>query len=124
MTSTGVLTESSTLSPGFWRERLAPYARPCNKRGLLDLATSVLPYLALTAAMYALADVSVALVLVLAIPAAGFLLRTFIVFHDCAHGSFLPCWRANHWLGIACGLLVYSPFHIWVTSMRYSSVSR
>ena len=39
--------------------------------------------------------VSVALALVLAIPAAGFLIRTFIVFHDCAHGSFLPTRRGN-----------------------------
>ena len=49
----------------------------------------------------------------LAIPAAGFLVRTFVVFHDCAHGSFLPSRRANRWLGIACGLVVYSPFHSW-----------
>ena len=49
----------------------------------------------------------------LALPATGFLLRTFIVFHDCAHGSFLPWRRANTWLGVACGLLVYSPFHSW-----------
>ena len=63
--------------------------------------------------MYAALDVSLLLVLVLAVPAAGFLVRTFIVFHDCAHGSFLPWRRANHWLGIACGLVVYSPFHIW-----------
>ena len=68
-------------------------------------------YLALTAVMYAALDVSLLLVLVLAVPAAGFLVRTFVVFHDCAHGSFLPWRRANHWLGIACGLLVYSPFH-------------
>ena len=58
-------------------------------------------------------DVSTLLVLVLAIPAAGFLLRTFIVFHDCAHGSFLAAGGANEWLGVVCGLLVYSPFHSW-----------
>jgi omega-6 fatty acid desaturase (delta-12 desaturase) len=39
--------------------------------------------------------------------------RTFIVFHDCAHGSFLPWRRVNTWLGVGCGLLVYSPFHSW-----------
>ena len=51
--------------------------------------------------------------LALAVPAAGFLLRTYIVFHDCAHGSFLPSRRANAWLGTALGLLVYSPFVRW-----------
>ena len=45
--------------------------------------------------------------------ASGFLLRTFIVFHDCAHGSFLPSKRANSLLGAALGVLVYTPFAVW-----------
>jgi len=104
---------SRRLDAAFWRESLAPYAKPDLRRSVFDFATSVLAYLALTAVMYAAVDVSVLLVVVLAVPAAGFLVRTFVVFHDCAHGSFLPWRRANRWLGIACGLLVYSPFHIW-----------
>src|SRR5256714_1160546 len=80
---------------------------------MLDLATSVVPYVALTAAMYALVPVSELLVLALALPTAGFLLRTFIVFHDCTHGSFMPSRRANEWVGVVCALLVYSPFHSW-----------
>src|SRR4051795_7466278 len=101
------------LDPSFWRETLAPYATPDVRRGALDVATSAVPYLALTALMYALVDISPVLVAALSIPAGGFLMRTFIVFHDCAHGSFLPWRRANTWLGVACGLLVYSPFHVW-----------
>jgi acyl-lipid omega-6 desaturase (Delta-12 desaturase) len=97
----------------FWRTALAPYEQPTLGRSALDLATSVLPYLALSAAMYFLLSVSYLLVLAVALVAAGFLLRTYIVFHDCSHGSFLPHRRANAWLGIACGLLVYSPFHAW-----------
>ena len=111
--STAELTEKVTLPPAFWRERLAPYATPSLRRGLLDLATSVLPYLALTAAMYVLVDISILPVLILAVPAAGFLLRTFIVFHDCAHGSFFRWRSANHCVGVACALLVYQPFHSW-----------
>ena len=57
--------------------------------------------------------VSVWLVLALSIPAAGFLTRTFIVFHDCAHGSFLPSKRANGLLGAALSPLVYMPFASW-----------
>jgi omega-6 fatty acid desaturase (delta-12 desaturase) len=102
-----------TLDASFWRERLAPYAKPDVRRSALDVATSVVPYLALTAVMYLAAGRSVLLVLVLAVPAAGFLVRTFIVFHDCAHGSFLSSRRTNAWLGTVCGLLVYSPFHSW-----------
>jgi acyl-lipid omega-6 desaturase (Delta-12 desaturase) len=97
----------------FWREQLAPYVRPRVGRSLLDVATSVVPYLALSALMYLAVDISYLLVLALAIPAAGFLLRTYMVFHDCAHGSFLPSKRANAWLGVATGLLVYEAFLSW-----------
>jgi omega-6 fatty acid desaturase (delta-12 desaturase) len=97
----------------FWREDLAPYAQPRMGRSLVDLATSVVPYLALSVAMYYALSISYLLVLLIAIPAAGFLVRTFILFHDCSHGSFLPSKRANAWLGVALGLLVYSPFLRW-----------
>ena len=97
----------------WWRDALAPYSRPHLGRSTLDILTSVVPYFALMVGMYVLLDVSYWLVLAVAIPAAGFLLRTFILFHDCAHGSFMPSKRANDVLGTFCGLLVYSPFLPW-----------
>jgi omega-6 fatty acid desaturase (delta-12 desaturase) len=97
----------------FWREALAPYAKPHLGRSLLDVATSVLPYLALSVAMYEALSVSYLLVLVIAIPTAGFLVRTFVLFHDCSHGSFLASRKANLWLGTVLGLFVYSPFLRW-----------
>jgi omega-6 fatty acid desaturase (delta-12 desaturase) len=97
----------------FWHEDLAPYAQPSLGRSLRDIFTSVVPYLALSILMYLVLGISYWLVLPVAVLAAGFLLRTYIVFHDCSHGSFLPSRRANAWLGIALGLLVYSPFHSW-----------
>jgi acyl-lipid omega-6 desaturase (Delta-12 desaturase) len=97
----------------FWLDTLAPYARPRLGRSLLDLATSVLPYMALLVAMYRALSVSYLLVLLLAIPASGFLMRTFILFHDCSHGSFLSSRKGNLWLGTALGLFVYSPFLRW-----------
>ncbi len=113
-------TESVTAAPRarrserpFWREDLDPYAEPDLGRSLLDLGTSVVPYLALSVAMYFALKVSYLLVLAIAIAAAGFLVRTFILFHDCSHGSFLPSRRANAWLGVVLGLFVYSPFLRW-----------
>jgi acyl-lipid omega-6 desaturase (Delta-12 desaturase) len=97
----------------YWRQAVARYERPSVRRGLLDLATSVLPYLALTVAMYVSLQVSIWICLALSLPAAGFLLRTFIVFHDCAHGSFLPNRRANLWVGRFTALLVFQPFANW-----------
>ena len=103
----------SDTGQAFWRSSIAPHETPTWRRSLVDLATSVVPYLALTVAMYMALDVSVWLTLALAIPAAGFLMRTFIVFHDCTHGSFLPTKRANRWVGRFTGLLVFQPFANW-----------
>jgi acyl-lipid omega-6 desaturase (Delta-12 desaturase) len=96
-----------------WQESLAPYAVPNRARALLDVVTSVVPYLALSVAIYFALGVSDLLALALAVPAAGFLVRTFILFHDCSHGSFMASRRANAWLGMALGLLLYSPFLRW-----------
>jgi omega-6 fatty acid desaturase (delta-12 desaturase) len=63
--------------------------------------------------MYFTLGVSLALTLALAVPAAGFLVRVFVVFHDCAHGSLFPSRRANVALGTVLGLLVLSPFRRW-----------
>src|SRR2546423_9498681 len=106
-------TVGGGLAPSFWRDSLAPYAEPDTRRSVLDVATSAIPYVALSALMYQALHVSYLIVLALAIPTAGFLLRTFIVFHDCTHGSFLASRRGNTWLGTLCGLLVYTPFHSW-----------
>jgi omega-6 fatty acid desaturase (delta-12 desaturase) len=104
---------AAKAGPAFWRESLAPHELSSLRRSLFDLATSVVPYLALSVVMYACLDFSVWITLALAFPAAGFLLRTFIVFHDCAHGSFLGTKRANVWLGRFTGLLVLQPFGNW-----------
>jgi omega-6 fatty acid desaturase (delta-12 desaturase) len=96
-----------------WRVLLAPYAKPSHGRAMLDIATSVIPYLALSVAMYFALRVSYLLAFALAVPAAAFLVRTFILFHDCAHGSFVSSRRANAWLGMGLGLFILSPFLRW-----------
>ena len=96
-----------------WNQALTPYAQPRLGRSLLDVATSVVPYLALSVLMYLLLGVSDLLVLALAIPTAGFLVRTFVMFHDCTHGSLMASKRANAVIGGVCGLFVLSPFRRW-----------
>ena len=112
--SAGSPEDNPAADGPFWREALAPYARPRVGRSVLDVATSAVPYLALSAPCTP-RSTSRLLVLALTIPAAGFLVRTFIIFHDCTHGSFLPSRRANAWLG-SLGLLVCSPFTAGATS--------
>jgi omega-6 fatty acid desaturase (delta-12 desaturase) len=86
---------------------------PHLRLALFDLATSVGVYVVLVAVMFLAAGVSYLLVFVLAVPAAGFLIRTFIVFHDCAHGSFLRSRRANASLGAVLGVVLFTPFAWW-----------
>jgi omega-6 fatty acid desaturase (delta-12 desaturase) len=99
-----------------WLEQQAAlrvYAQPHVGRSVMQIGTSVVPYIALWVLMYIMIHVSLAVVLLLAIPAAGFQVRTFILFHDCTHGSFLPTKRANAWLGAVLGLMVLAPYRQW-----------
>ena len=99
--------------PPAWRDLVEPYERASWARSALDLLLSVVPYLGLCVGMYFLLDVSYWLTLAVGILAAGFLVRTFIVFHDCTHGSYLPSKRANAWLGRFTGLMVFAAFSAW-----------
>ena len=105
------LTADSSMSA--WRRRLAPYTRSSVLQSSMQILTSVVTYLVLAVITYLSISVSPLLALALAPLAGGFLVRTFIVFHDCTHGSFLPSSRANTWLGRLCGLLTLSPFARW-----------
>jgi omega-6 fatty acid desaturase (delta-12 desaturase) len=113
--SAGAVESSPRLpqEPVLWREALAAYAKPHRLRSVVDVCTSVVPYLALCVAIYFALQVSLVLALALGPVAAIFLLRTYIVFHDCSHGSFLVSRRGNLLLGTLCGLLVLSPFVRW-----------
>jgi acyl-lipid omega-6 desaturase (Delta-12 desaturase) len=99
--------------PRLGREEFVAYARPRRSRSVVEILTSVVPYLALSALMYLTLDISYLITLALILPAAGFLVRTFVVFHDCAHGSLLPTKRENQWVGRFLGLFVLSPFQRW-----------
>ncbi len=101
----------ATHRPG--QQQLAGYARPRITRSLIDLGTSIVPYLGLSVVSYLTLGLSAWLTAALAVLAGGFLVRTFVVFHDCAHGSFLPSKRANRYIGRFAGLLVLSPFARW-----------
>jgi omega-6 fatty acid desaturase (delta-12 desaturase) len=99
--------------PGFWRDSLSAYATPRVARSALDLLTSVVAYFAMSVVLYWALGVSAWLTLALAPLSAAFLLRTYIIFHDCTHGSFLASRRGNLWVGTVCGLLVLTPFVRW-----------
>jgi len=86
---------------------------PSLSASLLQIASSLGGFLAVCAAMYWLAAESYWLALLLAPLAAGFLIRTFIVQHDCGHGSFFRSSRANSLLGHICSLATCAPYLAW-----------
>jgi acyl-lipid omega-6 desaturase (Delta-12 desaturase) len=94
-------------------QMLVPYTRPRLIRSLADLGTSIVPYLALLALLDITLGVSFVLTAALIVLAAGFQVRTFVVFHDCAHGSLFRSRLANRWVGRFAGLLVLSPYSRW-----------
>ena len=95
------------------RAILVAHRAPILSRSLTQIATTFLPFFAVVAAMYALASVSLWLSLLLTVPAAGLVVRIFIIQHDCGHGAFFRSRAANAWLGRLCGLITMTPFANW-----------
>ncbi len=105
-----------TLSPPTrpcWKGVVAHYQRPAAWRGVWQLLNTLVPYAALWYLMYRSVAVSAWLTVPLALLAGGFLVRIFIIFHDCTHGSFFKSRLANECVGCLTGVLCFTPFHRW-----------
>jgi omega-6 fatty acid desaturase (delta-12 desaturase) len=98
-----------------WHGAIARFARPDDRRAIWQLINTFVPYVALWVAMVRTMQLGLPywLTLALAVVAAGFLVRIFIFFHDCGHGSFFSSPRANTILGYITGILTFTPYHDW-----------
>jgi acyl-lipid omega-6 desaturase (Delta-12 desaturase) len=96
-----------------WKEIVARYQKPSVQRGVWQILNTVAPYLALWCLIYVCLRVSFWLVVPLVVLAAGFLVRLFIIHHDCGHGSFFKSRKANDILGVVTGVLTFTPYHHW-----------
>jgi omega-6 fatty acid desaturase (delta-12 desaturase) len=92
---------------------LAKFIRPSWRKSIWQVINSFIPFFGLLIAMYYSLSISYWLTLALAIPAAGFMVRIFIIFHDCGHGSFFPSRRANSIIGYIGGLITLTPYYHW-----------
>ncbi len=91
-----------------------PFGRPRVSRAVGEILATFPPYFALATTMAIAASRGhFWLTAALYVPTAAFLVRTFIIFHDCTHGSFFRSRRANRILGYASGLLTLTPFEKW-----------
>lgn len=96
------------------RSTTLAFQRAAPRLALFQIGTTIVPLVLAIAAMHAALAVGWWwVVLLLALPAAGLTVRSFILQHDCGHGSFLPSRRANDALGRFCGLLTLTPYAHW-----------
>jgi len=96
-----------------WHHLTAKFVRPHALKSSWQMLNSVGPYVAMWAVMYWSLGVSYWLTLALAFPTAGFLVRIFIIFHDCTHGAFFRSKRVNGIIGYLTGVLTLTPYDQW-----------
>ena len=96
-----------------WRKIVRKYQQPSLKKSSWQIVNSMGPYVALWVAMYFTISFSWLLTLGLAILAALFLVRIFIIFHDCGHGSYFKSKSANKVVGFVAGLMTLTPYRHW-----------
>jgi fatty acid desaturase len=98
-----------------WYRAVSKYSQPNLRKAIWQLVNTFVPYLALWVLMVRTIQLGYSywLTLALATVAAGLLVRIFIFFHDCCHGSFFTSRRANTILGYVTGILTFTPYEDW-----------
>jgi omega-6 fatty acid desaturase (delta-12 desaturase) len=96
-----------------WRKVVARYQGSDVARSLFQLVTTLGLLVVTLIAMHRMLHVAPWVPLLLVVPAAGFIIRTFIIMHDCSHGSFLPWPRVNDAVGFVTGVLTLTPYSQW-----------
>jgi len=97
-----------------WPKLLAGYREPREWRSAFEIAVTALPLVALWVAMWLLVEAGLWwLALLLALPAAGFLVRLFMIQHDCSHDAFFHRRGVNDWVGRVIGVATFTPYDYW-----------
>src|SRR5437588_8393826 len=96
-----------------WKEIVARYQKPAIWRGVWQIVNTLVPYAVLWYLMYLSLSVSYWITVPLAILAGGFMVRLFIIHHDCGHGSFFKSRKANDIFGFISGVLTFVPYYHW-----------
>jgi omega-6 fatty acid desaturase (delta-12 desaturase) len=111
-------TNTNSPSPQTWHAIVAKYNRPQLSKSIWQIVNSIVPYILLWIIMVQTLQVSFWLTLPLMVLAAGFLVRIFIIFHDCGHGSFFRSRKANVVVGKICGIMAFTHYHRWTDYHR------
>ncbi|PBB07064.1 MULTISPECIES: fatty acid desaturase [Salimicrobium] len=98
------------------KKDVSEFAKPDTKAGIIQLLNTMVPFVTLWVLAYLSLEISAWLAVPVAILAGAFVVRIFIIFHDCTHSSFLPSQKANRTIGIISGILTLFPFDKWKRS--------
>ncbi|QQK77420.1 fatty acid desaturase [Salicibibacter cibarius] len=98
------------------KKSVAPFANPNMKSSIMQLVNTILPFLLFWFLAYQSLSVSIWLTLALAVIASGFVVRIFIIFHDCTHGSFFKKTKTNRIVGTITGIITHFAFEKWKRS--------
>ena len=104
---------SDSVADVNWRRAVEPYTGSNARRSSFQILTTLAPLALVMWSTHVALGISVWLALALALPAAGLLIRTFIIMHDCAHGSFFASRKLNEVVGFITGVLTLTPFAQW-----------
>jgi acyl-lipid omega-6 desaturase (Delta-12 desaturase) len=96
-----------------WKAVVAQFQVPSIGKATWQIVNTLGSYLALWVIMYFTISISWWLTIPLAILAGGLLIRAFIIFHDCGHGSYFKSRKANDLFGFICGVFTFTPYHQW-----------
>jgi omega-6 fatty acid desaturase (delta-12 desaturase) len=108
-----IVGSSESVGTPDWKKAVRKYEQPALARSLWQVANTLIPYGVLWYLIYLSLELSYWLTAGLALLAAGFLVRVFIIFHDCGHGSFFKSRKANDILGSVAGVLTFTPYYHW-----------
>jgi omega-6 fatty acid desaturase (delta-12 desaturase) len=112
-TTTDAPAEAKQDGRADWKAIVARYQGSDLRRAIFQMVNTLVPLAAIMYVMYLSLGWSYWITALLVLPAAGLLVRTFIIMHDCAHGSFFRSKRANTIVGWITGVLTVTPFAQW-----------
>src|SRR4051812_9152961 len=114
MTNEPISNQGAPVENTFeWKAVVLQYQKPSTWRAVWQIVDTLGPLAAVGDMMYLSLAISWWLVVPLAMLAGAFLVRVFIIFHDCGHGSFFKSRLANDIVGFVTGLLTFTPFYQW-----------
>ena len=96
-----------------WTKLLRHHCRPDHRRSAIEIAATVIPLIALWILAWLALSVSIFLTLLITVPAAGFLVRLFLIQHDCGHSALFKQRHINHWVGRVIGVFTLTPYDVW-----------